>query len=76
MKVATITHDVNGIRINIDGVVHHWANQSWLAEAHAQSLVRCEKLEAKLKDLGDILSLKLIDADELRSRIEKRMSEA
>lgn len=75
MKLATVTHDVNGIRINIDGVVHHWANQSWLAEAHAQSLVKCEQLEAKLKDISVILDLKLIEPDELRERIEKRMGE-
>lgn len=53
--IATITHDVNGIRMNIGGVIHHWANQSWLAEAHAQALIRSQKLEAKLKDIQSVL---------------------
>jgi hypothetical protein len=75
MKTATITHDVNGIRMNIDGVVHHWANQSWLAESHAQSLVRCERLEAKLKDIREVLSITNLDADEACKRIEKRLGE-
>lgn len=75
MKTATITHDVNGIRMNIDGVIHHWANQSWLAESHAQSIVQCERLEAKLKDIGGILGNKLLNADEARNQIEKRLGE-
>lgn len=75
MTVATITHDVNGIRMNIDGVTHHWSNQSWLAEAHAQSLVRTQKLEAKLKDIHDILCITNLDADEACKRIEKRLGE-
>ncbi len=75
MTVATITHDVNGIRMNIDGVVHHWANQSWLAEAHAQSLIRGQRLEAKLKDIGEVLSITNLDADEACRRIENRLGE-
>jgi hypothetical protein len=75
MTIATITHDVNGIRMNIDGVVHSWANQSWLAESHAQSIVRCQRLEAKLKGIGDILNITNIDADEACKRIDKRLGE-
>lgn len=74
-NIATITHDVNGIRINIDGVVHHWANQSWLAESHAQALIRGQKLDAKMKDINNILLITNLDADEACKRIEKRLGE-
>lgn len=73
MKIATITHDVNGIRMNIGGTVHHWANQSWLAESHAQIMMRCEALESKIKDINDILLITNLDADEACKRIEKRL---
>ena len=56
MKTATITHDVNGIRMNIDGTVHHWANQSWLAESHAQMMIRAQWLDAKIKDIREIIA--------------------
>ncbi len=55
MKTATITHDVNGIRMNLDGTVHHWANQSWLAESHAQVMMRNQWLEAKMKDIQAVI---------------------
>lgn len=75
MTTATITHDVNGIRMDIDGASYHWSNQSWLAEAHAQALIRGQRLEAKLKDIGEILSITNLDADEACKRIEKRLGE-
>lgn len=56
MKTATITHDVNGIRMNIDGTIHHWSNQSWLAESHAQMIMRAEFLDAKIKDIREIIA--------------------
>lgn len=61
--VATITHDVNGIRMNINGVVHHWSNQSYLAESHAQALIQSERLQAKLKDIQDILLVTTPEVD-------------
>jgi len=74
--IATITHDVNGIRMNINGVVHHWSNQSYLAESHAQEMIRSERLQAKLKDINEILLITNLDADEACKRIEKRLGEA
>lgn len=39
MTIPIITHNHDGIRINIDGVVSCFANAVYLAEAHARHVV-------------------------------------
>lgn len=70
MNTATITHDVNGIRISMGGAVHHWSNQSWLAEAHAQLMFREQELAAKLKDIRNVVDNTNVDAEEACGRIK------
>lgn len=36
MKTAVISHDHEGIRLNIDGVVSSFGNSIWLAESYAR----------------------------------------
>lgn len=70
MTLATITHETSGIRIVINGsTVHHFANQSWLAESHAQLIVRNGDNESKLKDIISLVENSNIDPDDLRKRI-------
>lgn len=49
MKLVTITHSAEGIRICRDGTVQVYANSIYLAEAVAQAQHRIEELEGQLR---------------------------
>lgn len=55
MTIATITHDVSGVRIKIDSLVRQFGNQAYLAESHAELLISSQRTAERLKRIKEVL---------------------
>lgn len=45
--IATITHDVNGIMMDLNGRLTSWPNVTWLASAHARLMIESEEINQR-----------------------------
>lgn len=70
MKIATITHIADGVRITMgDGVVHNYANVTYVAEALANAMHARSELEKKFASIRTAVQ-KDASSEELMSIID------
>lgn len=55
-KVATVSHEAGGIRINIDNIVAHFGNVVYLGEAHAQLMITSEDQQKQLTGIRSLVN--------------------